>query len=97
MLDKLDRGELALRIDADQHMDRLAGVADGVGEIGREIDEAQQPFAGERGDDRRIALLRSQMIGFGKELLGLRPWKEVGQLTRRDRWSTRSEKREYQD
>ena len=68
VVDQLDAGDDALRIDADQDVDRLAGIADRAGEIGVQVDVAEQPVALVDGDERRIALRRAEAVGAGKEI-----------------------------
>ena len=71
MVDELDPGDDAVRIDADQQVDRLAGIADGIGEIGVEVNVPQQAGALVRGNERRIALRWAEAVGSGEELGGL--------------------------
>ena len=70
VLDQLEAGEHALGIDADQELDRLAGIAGRVGEIGIEVDETLQLIAAIDRNDRRIALRRPEPVGALEEVGG---------------------------
>ena len=61
----------AVRIDADQEVDRLAGIADGAGEVGVQVDVAEQAVALVGGNERRIALRRVRSGRLREELGGL--------------------------
>src|SRR5450759_934763 len=63
VLDKLEAGQHAFRIDTDQDLDRLAGVARGVGKVGVQIDEAEELIILVRRRNRGIALQRPETIG----------------------------------
>ena len=62
VLDELEAGQHALRIDADQKLDRLSGIAGGVGKVGVQVDEAEELIILVGGRDRRIALQRPKAI-----------------------------------
>ncbi len=64
----------AFRIDADQDLDRLSGVAGGVGKVGVQVDEAEELIILVGRRNRGIALQRPEAIGacdqFGRLGLG---------------------------
>ena len=62
VLDQLEAGQHALRIDTDQKLDRLAGIARGVGKVGVQVDEAEQLIVLVGGRNRGIALQRPEAI-----------------------------------
>ena len=68
VFDELQAGQHALRIDADQKSDRLAGIAGRVGEVGIQVDETLQLFAAIDRNDGRLALRRTEAVGSGKEI-----------------------------
>ena len=68
VFDELQSGQHALRIDADQKTDRLAGIAGRVGEVGIQVDETLQLFAAIDRNDGRLALRRTEAVGSGKEV-----------------------------
>jgi hypothetical protein len=70
VLDQLEAGQHALRIDSDQDLNRFSGIADCIGEIGIEIDEALQLVAPEDWSDGRIALRQTKPVSFRKEVRG---------------------------
>ena len=70
VLDQLEAGQHSLRIDADQDLDRLAGIADRIGEVGIQVDEALQLIAAIRRHDGRVALRRTEAVGAREEVGG---------------------------
>jgi len=79
VLDQLEAGDRTARIDADENVDRLAGIADGVGEIGIQVDVAEQAIAGIGRRNRRIALRQTETVGVLEEGGGLGAAKEFAQ------------------
>ena len=63
VLDELQAGQHTLRIDTDQDLDRLSGVARGVGKIGVQVDEAEELIILVGRRNRGIALQRPKAIG----------------------------------
>ncbi len=80
MLDKLEPGDDARRVDADEHAHRLARIADGGREIGVQVNVPEQLVASIRGQDGRIALRIAKTRGAREHLLRSDPRGELGQL-----------------
>src|SRR5215208_2465366 len=72
MVDELDAPDHAERVDADQHLNRLARVADRVREIRVEIDVPEEPVTRIGANERRLALGRAEAIGSREDLRRLR-------------------------
>jgi hypothetical protein len=70
VFDELQSGQYALRIDADQKTDRLAGIAGRIDEVGIQVNKTLQLFAAIDRNDGRLALRRTEAVGFGKEVGG---------------------------
>jgi hypothetical protein len=71
VVDELQAGDLAVQIEGDHDMDRLARVAGRVDEAGVEEGMPDKaPFAIERGR-RRLARRRAEFVGAGKDIGGL--------------------------
>src|SRR5262249_29760172 len=68
MFDQLRAGDLAIESQRDDDMDRLAGIAGRVDDVGIEIDVAEKAVAGEGGRRGRLAFDGAVAIGAGKAL-----------------------------
>ena len=73
MLNELETRQHALRIDTDQDLDRLSGVAGGVGKVGIQVDVAEELIILVCGRNRGIALQRPKPSRAGHQFgrLGL--------------------------
>ena len=70
VVDELDAPHHALRVDADQEVDRLARVADRIREIRVQVDVAEQPIPAVRRHEGRVALRRPKRSAPGKTSAG---------------------------
>ena len=68
VIDQLDAGDDPLRVDPGQQVDRLAGIADRVREIGVEEDKSLQLVAAVDRHDRRIALWGAEAVRSREEV-----------------------------
>ena len=79
VLDKLEAGDGARSVNTDEHAHRLARIADGGGEIGIQIDVAQQLVGGIRRENGRLALRISEARRAREDLLRCDTRGELGQ------------------
>ena len=82
VLPQPDAADHSFGINRHQQLDRLAGIAGGVGDIGIEIDMAEQPAAGISGRQWRLTFGRTNAVGTGKDLGRRYARKEFGETCR---------------
>jgi hypothetical protein len=68
VLHQADAADHAFRVGRDHDVDRLAGIAGGVGDVGVQPDMAEQPVARVGRREGRLALRRAEPVGAREDL-----------------------------
>ena len=79
MLHQLRAEDLARRIQRNEDVDGLAGIAGRIHHVRIQIDEAEQAIAREDRRHWRSALRRAEPLGAGNQLRGRNQFQEIGE------------------
>lgn len=79
MLDQLGPGDMGVTVETDDDVDGLTGIAGRVDHVRVEEGVADRLSRLEQGNDRWIALRRTECVGPRRDLAGLRPRQEVAE------------------